>query len=190
MDQETELIERARNGDKAAFKELVIKYKKLIYYMAYDFTRCREDAEDVSQEVFIKAYRYLNKFRGDSKFSSWLYAITVNTSLSYKSKKSYLAMKTSENIEDLIELQSVKSISHGISPERAAESNFIKQSIEKALQKLTHRQRTIFIMRNLSGMSFNEIMEILKLRQGTVRSANFKALRILRKGLAFYESEI
>jgi len=72
LDKDTELIERARNGDIAAFKELVNEHKKNGYYLDYDLTRCREDAEDVSQEVFIKAYKSLNNFRGYAKFSIWL----------------------------------------------------------------------------------------------------------------------
>jgi RNA polymerase sigma-70 factor (ECF subfamily) len=190
LDQEIEFVERARNGDKAAFKELVMKYKKLVYYLAYDITRCKEDAEDISQEVFIKAYRSLNKFRGDSKFSSWLYSITYNTCLTFKSSKNYTTMKISENIEDVAEWQHEQTVSRGVSPERSAESGFMKQNIEKALEKLSHKEKTIFIMRNISEMPFNEIVEVLKLKPGTVRSANFKALKKLRKDLAIYEGEI
>ena len=190
MDQELELIEHARGGDKAAFKELVTKYKKLVYYLAYDITRCKEDAEDISQETFIKAYRSLKNFRGDSKFSSWLYTITYNTCLTYKSTKSYSAMKTSENIEEVADREHPVTISREVGPEKSTETGFMKRHIEKALEKLSHKEKTIFIMRNISEMPFNEIVEILKLKPGTVRSANFKALKKLRKHLAVYEGEI
>ena len=190
MNNDTDLIERARNGDKAAFKELVVKHKKNVYYLAYDLTRCREDAEDVSQDVFVKVYNSLKKFRGDSKFSSWLYRITVNTCYSLKRKKNYSAMKTSEDIENLNDSNYGINSLNDISPEKQTESGFIKANIEHALQKLPQKERTIFIMRNYSGMPFNEIVEILNLKPGTVRSANFKALKKLRKALVIYKDHI
>ena len=190
MDLDIALIERARNGDITAFKELVTKHKKNVYYLAYDLTRCREDAEDVSQDVFIKAYNSLKNFRGDAKFSSWLYRITVNTCLSLKRKKSYTAMKTSDNIEDVIETKFEIQGDGSTNPERETESGFIQKHIEKALEKLSKSERTIFIMRNFREMSFEEIVEILKIQPGTARSSNFKALRKLRKELAVYRNEI
>jgi len=190
LDKDTELIERARNGDIAAFKELVNEHKKNVYYLAYDLTRCREDAEDVSQEVFIKAYKSLNNFRGYAKLSSWLYRITVNTCLSLKRKKSYSEMKTHEDIENLIGTKSEMGKSGGRNPERETESGFIRRHLEKAMQKLSKSERTIFIMRNFREMSFEEIVEILKIRPSTARSSNFKALRKLRKELSIYKNEI
>ena len=190
LDKDTELVERARNGDLTAFKDLVKEYKRYIYYLAFDLTRCKEDAEDISQDVFLKAYSSLKHFRGDAKFSSWLYRITVNTCYSFKKKKSYTEMKTSEDIGNLIDSKSEMNQVGSINPERETESGFIRKHIEKALQKLPQRERTIFIMRNYSEMSFDEIVEILKIHPGTARSANHKALHKLRKELAFYKNEI
>ena len=190
MDNDFELINRARNGDKSAFKELVVKHKKNVYYLAFDLTRCREDAEDVSQDVFVKAFRSLGNFRGDAKFSSWLYRITVNTCLSLKNKKSYSAMKKSEDIENISERHSDEGKMTGGNPEKAAEAGFIKRNIEMALDKLSARERTIFIMRNFNEMSFSEIEEVLKIQSGTVRSTNFKALKKLRKELSFYKKDV
>ena len=99
-------------------------------------------------------------------------------------------MKTSEDIENLIDSKSELSISNSISPERETESGFMRRHIEKALQKLPQKERAIFIMRNYSEMSFEEIVEILKIHPGTARSSNHKALRKLRKELAFYKNEI
>ena len=186
LDKDTERVERARNGDRTAFKELVTGHKNNVYCLAYDLMRSREDAEDVSQDVFIKAYRSLESFRHDAKFSSWLYRITVNTCLSLKMKKSYSAMKTSVDLDDL---ETTLAEAGGPDPEKEMESGFIRGHLEKALAKLSQRERTIFIMRNESGMSFNEIVEILKIRPATARSFNFKALRKLRKELAFYRQE-
>ena len=190
MDNDTSLIERSLNGDNSAFRELVEKHKKNVYYLAYDLTRNKEDAEDISQEVFIKAYRSLEKFRGDAKLSSWLYRITVNTYLSMKKRKSYTAMKTNEDIENFVNTKAEMEHAGNVSPERETESGFIKKNIDKALQKLSDRERTIFIMRNYNEMSFDEIVEVLKIQPSTVRSANFKALKKLRNELAFYKNEI
>ncbi|MBI2429556.1 MAG: RNA polymerase sigma factor [Ignavibacteriales bacterium] len=185
MHNDTELVERAQQGDLTAFKELVTGHKKMVYYLAYDLTRNREDAEDVSQEVFVKAYRSLKSFRLDAKFSSWLYRITVNTCLSLKSRKSYSTMKTFEEIGSSTEPEAGEP-----GPERETEFGFIRSHVEQALSKLSKREKAIFIMRNYSGMSFQEIVEILKIKPATARNFNFKALRKLRKELAFYKKEI
>ena len=190
MDKDTEIIRRAQNGDLNAFRELVDEHKRNVYYLAFDLTRNREDAEDVSQDVFLKVFRSLKDFRGDAKFSSWLYRITVNTCLSLKSRKSYTIMQGNENLEEMIDTGSEMSNPGNTNPESQTEAGFIQKNIDKAIEKLSKRERTIFIMRNYSGLSFGEIVKILKLRPGTVRSVNFKALEKLRKELAFYKDEI
>ena len=190
MDNDTELVERARNGDKIACSRLVEEHKKNVYYLAYDLTRSREDAQDISQDVFLRAFRSMKNFRGDSKFSSWLYRITANACFSLKSNRNYRIMKERDNIEEMKDHQPGMKDSASVSPERKTESGFIQKNIEKALQKLTQREKTVFVMRNYSEMSFDEIVGILKLRPGTVRNLNFKALQKLRKELAFYKEEI
>ena len=190
MDKDTELIERAKNGDLTAFRDLVNEHKRNVYYLAFDLTRNREDAEDVSQDVFLKAFRSLKNFRGDAKFSSWLYRITVNTCLSLKSRKSYTVMKRSENLDEMIDSESEMSNSGYIDPVSHTEAGLIQKNIDNAIKKLSKRERTVFVMRNYSGLSFGEIVKILKLRPGTVRSTNFKALEKIRKELAFYKDEI
>ncbi len=190
MDKDTELIEIARKGDLAAFKKLVTKHKRNVYYLAYDMLRLREDAEDVSQEVFVKAFRSLKNFRGDSKFSSWLYRITVNTCLSLINKKNYSLRQNSSDIDEIVDTELEIKSPESFNPEKNTEAVFIKNHIDKAMQKLSERERTIFIMRNYTGMSFDEIVNILKIKPGTVRSTNFKALEKLRRELSFYKDEI
>ena len=190
MDKDTELVNLARNGDLSAFRELVEKHKKNVYYLAFDLTRNHMDAEDASQDVFLKAFRSLKNFRGDSKFSSWLYRITVNTCLSLKSRTSYRVMKDSDNYEEVNEVKIEMKNNYELNPEKNVESGFIQKNIEKALNKLTGREKTVFILRNDNEMSVDEIVKVLDLQPGTVRNLNFKALRKLRKELAFYEKEI
>ncbi len=186
MNNESELIEQARGGKVAAFRELVEQNKRNVYSLAYDLTGNREDAEDISQEVFIKAFRSLSKFRGDSKFGTWLYRITVNTCYSLKRNKSYSSIQTEEDMEDVPGSENNTS---GNNPERSTESGFIKANIEKALQKLSAREKSVFILRNFKELPFDDIVDILKLRPGTVRSLNFRAIKKLRKELSFYNTE-
>ena len=189
MDIELQLIERARSGDKTAFREIVEQHKRGVYYLAFDITGNREDAEDVSQDVFIKVYRSLDKFRGDAKFSTWLYRITVNTCYSMKSKKSITEMNVKENMEEVVDHSDEKIIHAAADPERVTESSFLKKQIEKALDKLSKKERAVFTMRNFQEMSFGEIVEIMKIKSSTVRSLNFRALKKLQKELAYYKSE-
>lgn len=189
LEDETQLIQLVQNGDKTAFRELVEKHKRNVYYLAFDLTGNREDAEDVSQEVFIKVYKSIKKFRGDSKLSTWLYKITMNTCYSLKSKKSYTEMKTKENIEELVDAAAEKNIPHNADPERAAESGFIQKSLDAALLKLSKNEKIVFVLRNFNELSFGEIVDMLNMKPSTVRSLNFRALKKLRREMAYFNSE-
>jgi len=185
------LVERAKKGDLKAFSKLVEQNKKLVYYLAYDMMNNREDAEDISQEVFIKAYKSLANFRGDSKFSSWLYRITMNTCLSLRRNKSSKIKSGVEDIEDYLEhnLTEMK-VSYEQNPERFAERGFMKKNIDKALNVLSPREKSVFVLRNMNDLPFGEISEILKLTLGTVRSLNFRALKKLQNQLSFYKNTL
>ncbi len=190
MNTDLQLVEQARKGNLSSFKILVEQNKRLVYNLAFDLTKSREDAEDVSQDVFVKAFRSLDKFRGDSKFSTWLYRITVNTCLSMKRKKSYSTMQTEEDMNEVIAANEKLSVKfQQVNPERVTESNFIKKNIDKAMQKLSERERTVFVMRNFNELPFEEIVQALKLKAGTVRSLNFRAIKKLQKELSFYNQE-
>lgn len=189
MDNDIELVDKARQGDLSAFKSLVMKHKTNVYYMAYNLLRCREDAEDASQEVFVKVYRSLDNFKGDSKFSTWLYRITLNTCLTLKNNKSYSALKTTANMDEIDEMNSEYNENDINNPERKLESVFINEHIEQALNKLSKQERIVFLMRNNNDMPFTEIVEVLQLQPGTVRSLHFRALRKLRRELSFYKNK-
>jgi RNA polymerase sigma-70 factor (ECF subfamily) len=189
LDNDIELVESARNGEVSAFRKLVEQNKRHVYNLAYDLTGNREDAEDISQDVFIKAFRSLNKFRGDAKFSTWIYRITVNTCYSFRRKKSYTAMQPEENMEQILEKTNNAESQSG-NPERKFESVQIKENIELALMKLSKREKSVFILRNFNELAFDEIVSILRLRPGTVRSLNFRAIKKLRKELSFYKYEL
>ncbi len=190
MSEEQVLVQRARNGEICAFRELVELYKKKIYYLSLDLTGNHHDAEDLSQEVFIKAYRSLKNFRGDAKFNSWLYRITVNTCISQRRKKSVSAMTLQEDFEIDSSPWDFNDGESSNNPERNAESGLIQQHIEQALQQLTPRERSVFVLRHYNDLPLKEIAQILKITEGTVKSMLFRAIQRLRKELSFYQEEI
>jgi RNA polymerase sigma-70 factor (ECF subfamily) len=163
------LVDRFCSGDHTAFHELVNLHKKKIYYLAYDITGNYHEAEDISQEVFIKMFRSLKTFRRDAKMSSWLYQITVN-------KFDQL------NIQESI----LPSGTHTFDPARSTESSQVQNHISEALQKISPKERTVFVMRHYNDLKLNEIAEILNVTIGTVKSLLFRAIKKLRKELSSY----
>jgi RNA polymerase sigma-70 factor (ECF subfamily) len=190
VNDEQTLVQRARNGEMGAFRELIELYRKKIYYLSLDLTGNHHDAEDLSQEVFIKAYRSLKNFRGDAKFNSWLYRITVNTCISQRRKKSLAAMTLQEDFESESTPQFFSESESSHNPERHAEASMMQQHINSALQQLTPRERSVFVLRHYNDLPLKEIAQILKITEGTVKSMLFRAIQRLQKELAFYRNEI
>jgi len=190
VNEETELVERARQGEKDAFRELVERYKKRIYSLSRDLTGNHHDAEDLSQEVFIKAYRSLKDFRGEAQFSSWLYRITVNTSISQRRKKSYTALILHDPEEnDRSENPGQAVLAAGQDPERSAEAGLMQIHIDAALQQLAPREKSIFVLRHYHDLPLKEIAETLNISLGSVKSLHFRAIKRLQKELSFYREE-
>ncbi len=184
-ENESQLIERVCSGDLDAFEGIVERYKKKVYYIAYDIVGDHHEAEDVSQEVFIKMYRALDHFRKDAKMSSWLYQIAVNTSIdSLRRKKA----KPHINVEDLDQVgvreQSLASASPEANPERRAVASIMQRHIDQALDKITPQERAVFVMRHYNEFKIREIADVLDVSSGTVKSLLFRALKKLRKELS------
>jgi RNA polymerase sigma-70 factor (ECF subfamily) len=184
-ENETNLIERVCSGDINAFQEIVESYKKKVYYIAYDIVGDFHEAEDISQEVFIKMYRALDRFRKDAKMSSWLYQITVNTAIdSLRRRKA----KPRFNVEDIEQVgvrdRAFQSASPEADPERRAVATLMQEHIDLALQKITPQERAVFVMRHYNEFKIREIAEVLDVSPGTVKSLLFRALRKLRKELS------
>jgi RNA polymerase sigma-70 factor (ECF subfamily) len=190
-DQERLLIERARKNDTSAFREIVERYKEKIYYLAYGLTGNRHDAEDLSQEVFIKAFRSLDRFRGEAKLSSWLYRITVNANINKQRKKALSAMNLVDNFNEKPgEHDPFSGKEFSENPERSAESQMIQQHINLALNRLANKERQVFVLRHYQDLPLKEIARILNIAEGTVKSLLFRAIRRLRKELAFYRQDL
>lgn len=188
VNNENILVERFCRGDGAAFHELVERYKKKVYFIAYDIMGNHHDAEDASQEVFIKMFRTLRTFRQDAKMSSWLYQITVNTCIDSMRRGSSKLNKITDNLEEKEKTKSfsVKGDISPTDPARMTESALMQKHISHALTKVSPKERTVFVMRHYNDLKMKEIAEILNVSVGTVKSLLFRAVKKLQKELSRY----
>lgn len=185
---ETKLIDRICQGEIEAFHELVELYKKKIYYLAYDMVGDGHEAEDISQEVFIKVFRHIKKFRKDAALKSWIYQITVNTCIDVqrkKSKKPQVLMESSQM--DSLQQESSWAESRNTGPERHAEANMIQRRVRQLLHKVSPKERSAFVMRYYNELKTNEIAKILDVSTNTIKSLLFRARKKLQKELSFYQ---
>jgi RNA polymerase sigma-70 factor (ECF subfamily) len=183
--EENRLIERSKQGDEEAFGVLVNKYKIKVFNLAYSFTRNRENADDLAQEVFIKVFYALEKFKFQSRFGTWLYRIAVNHF------KDYLRKHAKERHISIDALGREPSLSDDEikKKEKAQESTDRKKILYKAMQSLPEKHQVILTLRDIQGHSYEEIAGILKLSAGTVDSRLHRARKILRKKIAPFLSQ-
>ncbi len=187
---EARLLQRLQAGEASAFQELVETHKQRVFTLAYNFTRNVQDAEDLSQEAFIKVFRGIDNFRGEAQISSWLYRIVVNLALNRRRKKALSEMELWENFEGEEQHRAQASTAPEFNPESVTEARFIRSHLRQALEKLSEQQRTIFVLRHDSDMPLQQISATLKLSEGTVKSQLFRALRKLQKQLSFYKADL
>ena len=173
-----ELVKKSQLGDKNAFEELVRRHQELVFSLAYKLTGNRELANDVAQEAFIRAWKAIQKFRGDSTFSTWIYRITVNTAwtLRKKAKKHY-----SLNIEDT---QEPVVIDEKKDPEFLAINSDLSSVLKKALEQIPIEQRIIVELKNIEGRSHKEIAEYLDISVTAAKVRLHRAHQKLRHILA------
>lgn len=185
---EHELVTRAQKGDHTAMEELFMRNKEKIFSLAYRCTGNRQDAEDLLQEIFSRAFLALmkNKFnpRANAAFSTWLYRIGINCSISFlrKNKKHY--MNHLEPDEDNDPLDNVDSGDPG--PEQSALKQEIRDKVNKGLNTLSAKQRMIFVLRFYQGLQVNEIAQYMKCSEGSVKKQLFRAVSKLREKLTFF----
>ena len=176
--QEDEIIRRVRSGDTDAFGSLVDEYQKNVYNLALRMTGNPEDAQDMSQEAFIKAYNSLSSFRGDSKFSVWLYRIVSNVCLDFlRSRSKNQPMSLNVELDDgetELDIPDLRSL-----PEDELERALTRQAVRDGLDALPTDQRQILLLREIEGFSYEEICRILDLEEGTVKSRIFRARKNL-----------
>ena len=179
-----QLVERVQNGDKHAFDLLVAKYQRKLIRLLSQFVRDPVEVEDVAQEAFIKAYRALPSFRGDSAFYTWLYRIGINTAKNYLVSQGRKAptlqgidSEEAENFEEGGVLREMHT------PESELMSKQIAQTVNQTLEELPEELRTAIILREIEGLSYEEIARIMECPIGTVRSRIFRAREAISEKL-------
>jgi RNA polymerase sigma factor (sigma-70 family) len=184
---EVDLVQRARNGDLSAYDELVKRYQERIYATIYHMTSNHEDANDLAQDAFIKAFSALKSFKGGSTFYTWLYRIAVNKTINFlkqRKNKYHLSLNdldfNAENDPDLVALISHKT------PQRDAGLSELQKKLNEALLKLSEPHRIVVVLHDVQGQSHDEIAEIMGCNIGTVRSRLFYARQQLQGYLAEY----
>lgn len=184
---EGDLVQQARNGDLSAYDELVKRYQERIYATIYHMTSNHEDANDLAQDAFIKAFSALKSFKGGSTFYTWLYRIAVNKTINFlkqRKNKYHLSLNdldfNAENDPDLVALISHKT------PQRDAGLSELQKKLNEALLKLSEPHRMVVVLHDVQGMSHDEIAEIMGCNIGTVRSRLFYARQQLQGYLAEY----
>ncbi len=185
--EEDAMVRRAQKGDLAAYDELVRRYQQRIYATVYHMTSNHEDANDLAQEAFIKAYQALKTFKGGSSFYTWVYRIAVNKTLNFlKQRKNRMAMSlidldfSAENDPDLVALISEKT------PRRDAVLSELQQKLNEAMQKLSEPHRLVVTLHDVQGLAHEAIAEIMECNVGTVRSRLFYARQQLQGYLVDY----
>lgn len=169
------LVERVQKGEKQAFDVLVLKYQNKIIQLVYRYVHDPEEAQDVAQEAFIKAYKALGRFRGDSAFYTWLYRIAINTAKNYLVASSRRPPKSDIDAQDAEQYDGATGLKEYATPERLLLRDEIQESIARATDELPDELRTAITLRELEGLSYEEIAQTMDCPIGTVRSRIFRA---------------
>ena len=183
-DSDKELVERAKQGDPRAFDMLVLKYQRRVFRLISRLIKNTSEVEDVAQETFIKAFRAIQQFRGDSAFYTWLYRIAVNTAKNHlfsKGKRPITLSELAKN-EDSESYDVIDAVSNE-SPEGNLAGLQIAEAVNNAVNKLPEELSTAVILREMDGLSYEEIAEVMNCPIGTVRSRIFRAREAIAQEL-------
>lgn len=185
--EEHELVKRSRRGDLAAYDELVRRYQERIYATVYHMTANHEDANDLAQEAFIKAFQALRSFKGGSSFYTWVYRIAVNKTINFlkqRRNRSQMSLNdldlNAEHDPDLVALISDKT------PRREVHLAELQEKLNEAMQKLSESHRLVVALHDVQGLSHEEIAKIMDCNIGTVRSRLFYARQQMQAYLSDY----
>lgn len=177
-----ELVALAQKGEREAFEVLMERYKQKAYRIAFDFTRDREEAKDLSQEAFLRAFTHLKGFDLRASFYTWFYRILVNLCLDYRRRRGRISW---EPLDEKAERAAERSgTASAFSPDREVMSGEISRKVGVALEALSPKQRTAFILRNHQGLSIHEIAKVMQTAEGTVKAHIHRAVAALRESLA------
>ena len=185
---DSSLLREAQGGDKAAFEELVRRYDRAVLRLALHLTGSEQDAQDIYQEAFLRAYRNLPRFRFECSFYTWIYRIVTNLCLDHLRKKHLHSQEVSTIVlengkeEELVNLMPVQD--PGSSPERSFAGRELGECIVRALLRLSPRERMVFELRHYHGLRLRTVAGILNTTEGTIRNTLFRATQKLRMQLA------
>jgi RNA polymerase sigma-70 factor (ECF subfamily) len=190
VEDERQLVERAQAGDRDAFQELVERYQRKVYSICYGMLKNQQDSLDVSQDVFIKVFRYLENFNHSSSFYTWLYRITVNKCIDFIRKQK---RRSEIDYDDAIgrsgEIEGDENIlpsTLGIQPDRVYARKELREKMLEALDTLSEKHRTILILREVEGLAYEEIADVLGVSKGTVMSRLYHARRYFQDAIKQY----
>jgi len=181
VNPDIELVARTQDGDARAFDELVVKYSPRLYGLVYNMTSNHEDANDLLQDVFAKAFRSIKGFRGKSSFYTWIHSIAVNMTINFLKKRGRRFQMSLDDVD--LNIQNDKEfieLTASSSPVREADLGELQQKLNEAMLKLSPEHRAVVTMFDIQGMPHAEISKILGVSEGTVRSRLFYAHRQLQ----------
>jgi RNA polymerase sigma-70 factor (ECF subfamily) len=182
---ETTLIAGLARGDERAFRELVEQYKKKVYFLALDMVGNSVDAEDVSQEVFLKVFRSFGTFRKGAKLGSWLYRVTYNASIDHIRRRAAAPEAVADEVLE-VRSQAAQAGSPSAAaqdPAKAAEYKLLQERIARALDKVSPQEKAVFLLRHYDDLMLKDIASSLGLSLGSVKSYLFRAVHKLQKEL-------
>ena len=183
MDEST-LIAGLARGDEKAFRELVERYKKKVYFLALDMVGNSIDAEDVSQDVFLKVFRSFGTFRKGAKLGSWLYRVTYNASIDHIRRKGSVPEAVPDEVLDSRSQADAGVLAAAaLDPARTAESRLLQEKIALALDKISPQEKAVFLLRHYDDLMLKDIASSLGLSLGSVKSYLFRAVHKLQKEL-------
>ena len=186
LSEDAKLVNEAINGNGDAFGKLIEKYSSFVYRTVFFDIKNKEDAEDISQEVFIKAYKALSGFRSDSEFSTWIYRICKNTVYDHIRKSSRdksIPLSEMTSGEEGDRIYDIPDDSGKYDPEKTYISKETSDAVNDAISSLSEEHRSIIVMRDIEGYSYSEIASVLSLEEGTVKSRLSRARNALKKKL-------
>ena len=181
------IVQRVQNGEVSAFNQLVQKYRQSLFSIIYNMTGNREDATDIAQEAFIKAFQSIKQFRGQASFYTWIYRIAVNSSITFIKRAKKQRFINYETIDEtLVSSDILEYFTAKTKTEKGALLKELQEKLNEALQKLSPKHRIVVILHEVEGMNHKEIADITKTSEGTVRSRLHYAKKMLQAYLQEY----
>ena len=187
-DEDWNIVRRVQEGDVAAFDLLTVKYRNRIYGVVYNLTSNREDAADLTQDAFIKAFQSIQRFQGQSSFFTWLYRIAINSTLSHLRKNRVRSFFSLEriNTDEPVSRELIAALTDKTGADRETYARELQEKLNEAMQKLSIKHRTVVTLFEIDGLSHQEIAEVMNCSVGTVRSRLHYAKQLLQGELQHY----